>query len=1403
MSDYFLSYGHEDRERAIGIRQRLAAAGQVVWLDAPDDDLEGPVGVPAGSRHRPTIEAAIRAALAFVVLDSQDWRDSDYCRWELEVARDLGKVIAVLSPTVAEGRPDTTWSETSLAGPEDLVIPAPDDCDGLIAQTLDGRHEAQSHTRLVDSETTTQSRLRDILRGVPLVDDAQVVLGMVGGVGRPHPPTAVRELAAHLILRDQRRRALLRRSLSSIIAALVILAASAGALGLAAAAHRQAAVASAATARSMELANDSLLQPNHASSGLLAETALRVDDNASSRSASAMALADAQTFTRSDAPSRPYVSGDVSNDGRLAVFSYGTGASVFTGSGDFVGEVNFDKDVGASPIVLDDIGQMVSLGPGSPSHPLVRMSLQDGYLQRSWTDEDFTALAKGTDGRIWWGAASGKVGFISGDQVVTALTTGGPVTAVDATLTGLVVASNHTTVHRYALPLSSDPAPEWTRNLGQTVFPPTLDSGPDAKTNYSRPPAADATSPAPATGNPSDQAMADYRRLQATPLNFGFPDVLRTCSTTVHILLSTRLAQFPAAVHTALDESTGAVLMPAARQSPLRGQMCQADGTLLGGAFMSNQLAVAPERRWTPVGVMDDADRFTRGTVLAANAAGTRAMLVHATGAVDVMGPAPVTSRELNDSIYVTPTPEGYLTQDVTGELWMVPLAAGSARRVGVQLPRVGIAARSGPTCSLAWSRPTVYCLSGRGVVRQWTLSGNLADMRFSQDGTVVDITQTDGTLFQARLDSDATTRVTVPGLDSRERVISAASAGSRILVATNTGRLVAFDRGSSTVAAQILDGGTTQTISAIHGPQPGFVAVGRDGMLRRLGPELTVERTAYVRDCFDTLETSWDGAQVVAAGATAVVILGTADLVQTQSTPSMVPMRTWPQFAPDSRTLVSFSPWLVSGDGAMVDSAPYVNGGPRGVKPAVLTDNQDLWPAVVTVVPVCSTCRPASVPRQSASGELGTLTLETASHAEQTLPSLGSKPSERWTVALNDAADPLLHGATPSQVTSIPGGFLVVATIGQTPGDGGTPVLLSQVVLIDAGDGHTRWRSEVLPGFSTCWAHPSETWILCGSSTSKDKSTAVLISQETGEVLSRMPLREPVVDAVATTGGFLILGRTTFGAGSAVTAYEVTGQGDVRARGTALTEFVYGPTRWLQDQGALKVEGVTSADGHALSYDIAAGSFVVDAERGAWVASYGTVRRVAVDVDHNEVTVGDSVGPAMADLPGSADAWAEFNLPSSIVATALMESEVSTIKRMWRIESGTAVEIRPGSGISPMARCGDLILTSEPEAAGTDDPLSKVVVRAWDLSMTREIWQRSMPLSTVDLCDGRHGVTSGIDGSLIGFAVSDGTELWRSPADQSLQNNGISLVGGYLIKVTGDVGSGFSSHLSLLSATT
>ena len=179
MSDYFLSYGHEDRERAIGIRQRLAAAGQVVWLDAPDDDLEGPVGVPAGSRHRPTIEAAIRAALAFVVLDSQDWRDSDYCRWELEVARDLGKVIAVLSPTVAEGRPDTTWSETSLAGPEDLVIPAPDDCDGLIAQTLDGRHEAQSHTRLVDSETTTQSRLRDILRGVPLVDDAQVVLGMV------------------------------------------------------------------------------------------------------------------------------------------------------------------------------------------------------------------------------------------------------------------------------------------------------------------------------------------------------------------------------------------------------------------------------------------------------------------------------------------------------------------------------------------------------------------------------------------------------------------------------------------------------------------------------------------------------------------------------------------------------------------------------------------------------------------------------------------------------------------------------------------------------------------------------------------------------------------------------------------------------------------------------------------------------------------------------------------------------------------------------------------------------------------------------------------------------------------------------------------------------------------------
>jgi hypothetical protein len=91
MSEIFLSYAKEDRERARRLAAMLEEAGWSVWWDRR---------IPAGRTWRDVLEEALRDMRCMVVLWSSHSVESDWVKEEAEEARAVKKLVPVLIETV-------------------------------------------------------------------------------------------------------------------------------------------------------------------------------------------------------------------------------------------------------------------------------------------------------------------------------------------------------------------------------------------------------------------------------------------------------------------------------------------------------------------------------------------------------------------------------------------------------------------------------------------------------------------------------------------------------------------------------------------------------------------------------------------------------------------------------------------------------------------------------------------------------------------------------------------------------------------------------------------------------------------------------------------------------------------------------------------------------------------------------------------------------------------------------------------------------------------------------------------------------------------------------------------------------------------------------------------------------
>lgn len=99
MADVGISYSHHDTAIALALRQACIDAGLSVWMDDPGVESTGSdLGIPIGREHWEVIEREFAGASVILVIDSPQWRASEYCRREHKRCEEIGKWIAFVDP---------------------------------------------------------------------------------------------------------------------------------------------------------------------------------------------------------------------------------------------------------------------------------------------------------------------------------------------------------------------------------------------------------------------------------------------------------------------------------------------------------------------------------------------------------------------------------------------------------------------------------------------------------------------------------------------------------------------------------------------------------------------------------------------------------------------------------------------------------------------------------------------------------------------------------------------------------------------------------------------------------------------------------------------------------------------------------------------------------------------------------------------------------------------------------------------------------------------------------------------------------------------------------------------------------------------------------------------------------
>jgi WD40 repeat protein len=247
-SDAFISYSHLDREFAVRLRDALRDAGKRPWLDETE--------ISGGTRWSEALERAIQRADAFVFVVSPYSVGSRECRRELDYALELNKRILPvrIAETSAEALPPRLAEYQFIPGRTLFDEDFAGSTRRLITEIETDREWVREHTDWSEkaSEWSAHDRNRSYLLSGAELRSAERWRSRAAGK-RPGVSTPQSEF---IDASRQHATSRLRRTRAAVSVALAV------ALGLAALAVvlRQQAVSASHTARSRQLAAESLLQ---------------------------------------------------------------------------------------------------------------------------------------------------------------------------------------------------------------------------------------------------------------------------------------------------------------------------------------------------------------------------------------------------------------------------------------------------------------------------------------------------------------------------------------------------------------------------------------------------------------------------------------------------------------------------------------------------------------------------------------------------------------------------------------------------------------------------------------------------------------------------------------------------------------------------------------------------------------------------------------------------------------------------------------------------------------------------------------------------------------------------------------------------------------------------------------
>lgn len=944
MYELFLSYGHDDRERALGLYWALKAAGHTVWIDhappeekaavdgaakddaprATDHLTEAFVGVPAGQRHREVIHAAVLDSGTFLVCDSKAWRESDYCQEELAWADEAGRRIAIV---------ESAGAPSHLSG-----IRATEETIPSLLQILNRNAPLTMAQVRVDRARlglrSTPSWLSRWLGRPDQADDAALLLTAGSGLDEPRV-TPEQLLFAREVLSDEAGRRRRRRKLAAgAISVLAALTAVASASGLSASRAASAAAESQRRAVSLELASRSLAASG-AEALKFARSAWETDRNDASAEALARAVAaERQTL-------EIQIGGDIAPSQVVALpdggwlISRGSSLLVVDSAGRRQ-QVPTPRTIQTMPVVAaGPIALVLADTPVDGGRALIRYDTRGGSPTESAV-VGATALGGGPDGEVWL-ARGGEIGhyFPNSDTFKALTTVRGAVTALSRHGEELVALTKEGQV--IALSMSSAGLPvKWTRNLV------SLADG----TSLTEPPQGPDQEPGKPISPKDLVGIVKERHLEG--------DRVIWCHDAWHVLLRTGSNLNLRVAHVAL--ANGEPVGPASTQSGIVSVACNPRGGLVGtGPLLTRLTAFAPgqgvpdqlltpdnRQAWSAVGL-------TRG----------RLTVVDTNGRLRVEGSTPTVVRMVGSAQWFAPVEDGVVVQDFVGGLWFIRGSepARSVGHFGADLSAPLTARR----VTLTMSGSKVFRVSPQGLVALRTLPEAPAAATVDPQGTLGAFLLSRDVRIEPLAGGTARTSQ-LPNLRDGEALIDISLAQGVLFGATDQGRVVRWaDDGSVTatwdsgVASRIL-------IAPRPGENGGVLVVASDGVMRALNQDLEIDASRYVGSFGAMMTTNIEANVVQLPLQSGDVLFMDADTLALRQTASTEPGSGVEQFelTTDGSALAVLHGYRRYSElGDYRDLAELRKSALASGKWPRLAEGEREVPAALRIVPICRDCGP------------------------------------------------------------------------------------------------------------------------------------------------------------------------------------------------------------------------------------------------------------------------------------------------------------------------------------------------------------------------------------------------------------------------------------------------------------